>query len=89
MNRFAALLVGLSLGSVASSALAADGAAPTTQPATRPAAYHLADLPLKLPAGVKLGAVSAVATDSRGDLFVFHRAEPPILVFHPDGTFVR
>jgi DNA-binding beta-propeller fold protein YncE len=57
--------------------------------AAEPSPYRLAEPFLKLPDGIKLGAVSAVATDSKGDLFVFHRAEPPILVFHSDGTFVR
>jgi len=60
----------------------------TTQPAQ--VDYRLDEPFLKLPPEVKkLGAVSAVATDSKGDLYVFHRAEPPILVFRPDGTFVR
>src|SRR6478672_8444288 len=43
----------------------------------------------KLPPEVKLGAVSGVATDSRGEVLVFHRGEPPILVFEPSGKFVR
>jgi DNA-binding beta-propeller fold protein YncE len=43
----------------------------------------------QLPAGMKLGAGSGVAVDSKGDVLVFHRGEPPILVFHPDGRFVR
>jgi DNA-binding beta-propeller fold protein YncE len=43
----------------------------------------------QLPVGMKFGAGSGVATDSKGDVLVFHRGEPPILVFHPDGQFVR
>jgi DNA-binding beta-propeller fold protein YncE len=43
----------------------------------------------ELPPEVKLGAVSGVATDSRGEVLVFHRGEPPILVFEPSGKFVR
>ena len=43
----------------------------------------------KLPPDVKLGAVSGVATDSHGDVLVFHRGEPPILVFDPSGKLLR
>jgi DNA-binding beta-propeller fold protein YncE len=42
-----------------------------------------------VPAGMQFGQGSAVATDSAGDVFVFHRAQPPVLVFHPGGDFVR
>lgn len=43
----------------------------------------------KLPDGVKLGAVSAVATDARDRVYVAHRGKQPILVFNADGSFVR
>jgi len=43
----------------------------------------------KLPDGVKLGPVSAVATDSDDRVFVFHRGKRPILVFDRDGKFLR
>jgi DNA-binding beta-propeller fold protein YncE len=43
----------------------------------------------KLPAGVKFGPVSAVATDSADRVFVFHRGKQPVMVFERDGTFVR
>jgi DNA-binding beta-propeller fold protein YncE len=42
----------------------------------------------RLPHGVRLGDVPAVAVDSRDRLFVFHRGEPPILVLDQDGTFI-
>lgn len=62
---------------------------PTLADEAPAAAYHLVrDFP-ELPQGMKFGAGSGVAIDSHGDVLVFHRAEPPILVFHPDGTFVR
>jgi DNA-binding beta-propeller fold protein YncE len=48
----------------------------------------VADWP-KLPANVKLGAVSAVATDSEDRVYVFHRGKQPILVFDRDGKFLR
>lgn len=43
----------------------------------------------KLPSGIKLGLVSAVATDSTDRVFLFHRGKQPVLVFEPDGSFVR
>ncbi len=43
----------------------------------------------QLPPDVKLGAVSGVATDAAGNVLVFHRGEPPILVFEPGGKLVR
>jgi DNA-binding beta-propeller fold protein YncE len=53
------------------------------------AAYHLvADFP-RLPDGWSLGAVSGVATDSTGNVLVFHRGEHPILVFDHHGKFLR
>jgi DNA-binding beta-propeller fold protein YncE len=42
-----------------------------------------------LPAGYKLGQVSAVAPDGHGEVFVFHRGEHPILVFDRDGKYLR
>ena len=43
----------------------------------------------KLPDGLKLGPVSAVATDSDDCVYVFHRGKRPILVFDRDGKFLR
>ena len=43
----------------------------------------------QLPANVKLGMVSAVATDSADRVYVFHRGKQPILVFDRDGKFLR
>jgi DNA-binding beta-propeller fold protein YncE len=58
-------------------------------PAPAGEAYKLdASFP-QLPADVKLGAVSGVATDAAGNVLVFHRGEPPILVFEPSGKFIR
>src|SRR3954467_10504038 len=42
-----------------------------------------------LPANVKLGPVSAVATDSKDRVYVAHRGPRPVLVFDRDGTFLR
>jgi DNA-binding beta-propeller fold protein YncE len=52
-------------------------------------AFKLVDSFPRMPQGMKFGAGSGVATDSRGDIFVFHRGEPPVLVFGPGGDFVR
>jgi DNA-binding beta-propeller fold protein YncE len=43
----------------------------------------------QLPDDVKLGQVSAVATDSADRVYVFHRGKHPILVFDRDGKFIR
>jgi DNA-binding beta-propeller fold protein YncE len=50
----------------------------------------------KIPPDVKVGAIAAVAADSRGYVYVYHRfdpliesiAPPPVLVFDPSGEFV-
>jgi len=42
-----------------------------------------------LPAKVKLGPVSAVATDSADRVYVLQRADPPVLVFDQEGEFLR
>lgn len=44
---------------------------------------------LKLPESMKLGPVSAVATDAEDRVFVFHRGKNPILVFDRDGRYLR
>ena len=35
----------------------------------------------QLPAGMEFGQVSGVELDARGDIWVIHRADPPILEF--------
>jgi len=44
---------------------------------------------LTVPEGIKLGACSAVAINSKGDLYLFHRGEKPILCFSASGKFIR
>jgi 6-bladed beta-propeller len=41
------------------------------------------------PSDIAPARVSQVAVDSLGDVHVLRRGEPPMLVFHPDGAFVR
>jgi DNA-binding beta-propeller fold protein YncE len=43
----------------------------------------------RVPDGIKLGPVSAVATDSSDQVYIAHRGKRPILVFEADGKFVR
>jgi len=43
----------------------------------------------KLPDDIKLGPVSAVATDTADRVYVFHRGKHPVLVFDRDGQFLR
>src|SRR5258708_1652797 len=43
----------------------------------------------KTPDGVTLGKCSAVAVDSRNQIYLFHRAKTPILCFDHNGRFVR
>jgi DNA-binding beta-propeller fold protein YncE len=42
-----------------------------------------------LPASLKFGPVSAVATDSQDRVYVLQRAQPPVLVFDQTGKFLR
>jgi len=43
----------------------------------------------RVPAEIALNEAVGVATDSSARAFVFHRGEPPVLIFEADGTFVR
>jgi peptidylglycine monooxygenase len=42
-----------------------------------------------MPAGQSMHEVSQVAVDSRGRVLVFRRADPPVLVFSPEGELLR
>lgn len=44
---------------------------------------------LEIPAHVELDAVSAVDVDSKGNIYVLHRGEPPILAFDSDGAYTH
>ena len=43
----------------------------------------------KLPADMEWGQVSGVELDAKGNLWVIHRTDPPILEFDPTGKFVK
>jgi sugar lactone lactonase YvrE len=50
--------------------------------------YHVAEGWPQLPAGMTWGGVISVEPDARGNIWVFHRNQPPILEFDPTGKLV-
>lgn len=50
--------------------------------------YHVVDF-LQIPPQYALEAVSGVATDSDGNVIIFHRGEHPIRVYDKEGQYVR
>jgi DNA-binding beta-propeller fold protein YncE len=54
-----------------------------------PNPYHLVDNWAGLPAGMEWGQVISVQPDAHGNIWVFHRKDPPILEFDRSGKFVR
>ena len=54
-----------------------------------PNPYHEDANWAKLPAGAKWGGVISVDPASNGDIWVFHRVDPPILRFDPSGKVVK
>jgi sugar lactone lactonase YvrE len=44
---------------------------------------------LEIPSQVKLDSVSAVECDSRGQIYVLHRGEPPLLQFDRNGRYIK
>src|SRR5437868_15405881 len=53
------------------------------------AAYRVDPNFPQLPPGLRLAGVSGVATDSKGNVLVFHRGPEPLLIFEPSGKFIR
>ena len=43
----------------------------------------------KFPAGVKAGKMTGGAVDSKGNLHICQRTDPPVVVFDRNGEFVR
>lgn len=61
----------------------------TTLLSAEPATWKpVADF-IQLPSGMALGACSAAAVNSKGELYVYHRGAQPILVFAADGKLLR
>ena len=54
-----------------------------------PNPYRAVDKWAQLPAGVQFGAVSNVKPDAKGNVWVFHRGEPPIMQFDSSGKFLK
>ena len=50
--------------------------------------YHVVEGWPQLPANIKLGAVISVDVDGKGNVWVFHRNQPPILKFDPSGKLL-
>ena len=50
--------------------------------------YDLIEDWARLPQGESFGVVSAVATDAQDRVFVFHRKDPPVLVFDREGRYL-
>ena len=51
--------------------------------------YHVAEGWPQLPAGIKWEGVISVDSDARGNIWVFHRSDPPILEFDPSGKLLK
>ncbi len=51
--------------------------------------YEATDHWHRLPQGVTMGEAVGVATDSQDRVYVFNRGPQPMMVFEPDGTFLR
>jgi DNA-binding beta-propeller fold protein YncE len=54
-----------------------------------PNSYRPVENWAQLPVGVHWGQVIGVQPDAHGNLWVFHRSEPPILEFDASGKFVK
>jgi streptogramin lyase len=51
--------------------------------------YRVAEGWPQLPAGIKWGSVISVDADARGNIWVFHRSDPAILEFDPQGKLIK
>ncbi|MEE8286723.1 MAG: 6-bladed beta-propeller [Gammaproteobacteria bacterium] len=43
----------------------------------------------ELPDGQQFGLISQLAVNSKGEVYVFQRGDPPVLVFYPSGDYAR
>src|SRR5215510_6359668 len=60
-----------------------------TQQTPSPNPYRTIEGWAKLPAGMDWGQVSGVELDARGNLWVIHRTDPPIVELDPSGKALR
>ena len=77
-------MVFISIFAILISAALAD--AQTSAP---PNPYRALESWAQLPAGTELGQVSGVELDSRGNIWVIHRSDPPILQFDASGKLLK
>ena len=76
-----AIITALSLGTIAPAA--------TNAPNAQPNPYHLVENWAQLPPGIAWGGVISVDPLPDGNILVFHRSEPPLLVFNQSGKLVK
>ena len=55
----------------------------------QPSRYRRVDNWAQLPAGMKWGQVISVDGDAGGNVWVFHRGQPPLLEFDPSGRLLK
>ena len=77
------IVLGLALGTLMS------GSTPYARQTAPPNTYRAVESWAKLGTGVLWGQVSGVEFDSRGNLWVIHRTDPPIMAFDPSGNFLK
>src|SRR3989442_15725723 len=67
------------------------GAVLVSAPATRAQEnpYHVVEGWPTLPSNIKWGAVISVDADPKGNIWAFHRAQPPILEFDRSGKLLK
>ncbi len=70
-------------------AVCAPAFAASNAPNAQPNPYHLVENWAQLPAPLAWGQVISVDPLPGGNMLVFQRAEPPLLVFAPSGTLVK
>lgn len=65
------------------------GATAMTGEKAPPVEYRLVENWPTLPADIKLGGVSAVATDSKDNVYLLNRIKPYVIVFDASGKYLR
>jgi DNA-binding beta-propeller fold protein YncE len=61
----------------------------SSEPNAQPDPYHVVMNWAHLPDGMKWGQAIAMDIDKNGDIYVFHRNDPGVLKFSPDGTYLK
>ncbi|MFP6575561.1 MAG: carbohydrate-binding family 9-like protein [Pirellulaceae bacterium] len=62
---------------------------PVRDPLPKASGYQPVPNFLKIPDSLKLGRCSAVAINSKGNIYLFHRGDQPICCFSSSGKFIR